>query len=270
MDLGQPSLYVLIGAAGSGKSRIAAAFPARWRLELDACRERVADRRGDQASTPDAVRVFDTVLAGRLARHLPTVVDSTNTEERHRAGLVERAHAHRMPAVAIVASTPLEVCQARQDARPADRRVPPGTVARQHQGVPGTRQLRAEGFDEVHDAAELDLMGLLLARSTDAGPDPLADVRTFFGDGLAAVFAWDTGGETGTFAVAGQEITVRQRDDGDPFDHHWQARTACPDGCPGPAWVKVTGPADLLDVYKGGRPDDVWCEGIAATCGTEG
>jgi hypothetical protein len=30
-------------AAGSGKTRIAAAFPRSWRLSLDDCRERVAD-----------------------------------------------------------------------------------------------------------------------------------------------------------------------------------------------------------------------------------
>ncbi|MER6736523.1 hypothetical protein [Streptomyces puniciscabiei] len=47
-----PALYVLIGAAGSGKTRIATAFPRTWRLSLDDCRERVADDPGLQDSTP--------------------------------------------------------------------------------------------------------------------------------------------------------------------------------------------------------------------------
>lgn len=42
LPLPEPALYVIIGAAGSGKTHIAAAFPRSWRLSLDACRARVA------------------------------------------------------------------------------------------------------------------------------------------------------------------------------------------------------------------------------------
>ncbi|MFI7501843.1 hypothetical protein ACIBVL_25840 [Streptomyces sp. NPDC049687] len=43
LGLPTPGLYLTIGAARSGKTRIATAFPRTWRLSLDDCRERVAD-----------------------------------------------------------------------------------------------------------------------------------------------------------------------------------------------------------------------------------
>jgi hypothetical protein len=46
---------------------------------------------------------------------------------------------------------------------------------------------------------------------------------------------------------------------GDPYDHHWQARTICPD-CEGRGWAKVTDAEDLLDVYNSQAPEEVWCD----------
>ncbi|MGW3563579.1 AAA family ATPase [Streptomyces sp. NPDC000941] len=255
LPLPEAGVYVIIGAAGSGKTRIAAAFPRSWRLSLDACRARVAGNAGLQSATPAAVRVFNAALAGRLEHLLPTVIDATNAEEAVRAGLIARAHSHGLPAVAIVARTSLSVCQARQAQRPDHLQVPPNSVAWQHQGVPSAQQLLDEGFDQVHDADSLDLMRMLLERSAATGLDPLADVRATFGPDLAAVFAFDTGSEDsrGTFTVAERTITVRWSDEGDPFDHHWQARLdgeTCP-VCGRGLWARVTDARDLLHVYTG-------------------
>ncbi|AXK34662.1 ATP-binding protein [Streptomyces armeniacus] len=264
LGLPEPGLYVLIGPAGSGKTNIAAAFPRTWRLSLDDFREQVADDAGAQASTRDAVAVFDAALSGRLARRLPTLVDSTNTELAVRARLLERAHRHGMLAVAIAVRTPLETCQERQNARPANRQVPTETIAWQRAGVPFAEQLLSEGFDEVRDAADLDLLHLLLARSVAAGFDPLAEVRAAFGPDLARAFAFDSdsSGSTGAFTVAGRQLAVRWSEDGDVFDHHWQARLdsePCED-CGSPVWVKVNGARDLLDVYRGQAPDEPFCQ----------
>lgn len=264
LPLPDPALYVLIGAAGSGKTRIATAFPRSWRLSLDVCRARVADDAGSQEATPAALAVFVEVLAGRLERQLPTVIDTTSSTERHvRAGLIEQAHRHRTPAVAIVARTPLADCQARQAARPENLQVPPHVIEQQHQGVPSTEQLLGEGFHQVHDADRLDLMRLLLERSAAAGLDTLVDVRATFGPDLAAVFAFDPDSEDsrGAFTIAGRTLAVRWSDDGDPFDHHWQARLDrdnCP-ACDRALWVRVTGAQDLLDAYTGRLPDDPLC-----------
>lgn len=258
-----PALLVLVGPGGAGKSRVAKAFPPGWRLELDAMRQAVSDCGGNQSSTPDALAVFHPMLEGRLRRRLPVVVDATSTRRADRTSLLDRARAHGMPAVAIVVRTPLATCQTRQQVRPPTRQVPDDVIVQQHAGTPSVEQLHEEGFAAAHYADRLDLMRLLLQRSTAAGPDPLADVRARFGADLADVFAWhdDSDFVTGAFAVAGREVTVRWWAEGDPYEHHWQARTECPEGCPGPAWVRVTGAADLLDVYGGGLPDEPWCDG---------
>ncbi len=50
-----PSLVVLIGAAGAGKSTWASTWPATQVLELDHFRALVSDDAGDQEATDDAV-----------------------------------------------------------------------------------------------------------------------------------------------------------------------------------------------------------------------
>ncbi|WP_162467247.1 ATP-binding protein [Streptomyces cavernae] len=261
-----PLLLAMIGAAGSGKSRVARAFPADWRLELDNYRWQATGSPGDQTATPIASVVFREFLDARLTRKLPVLADSTNSERDVRAYLLRRARHWGMTTVAIVFRVPVEECLARQETRTETKQVPPDAVTRQAVGVPTPDQLIDEGFHHAYYADELDLLGLLLSRSATADPDPLADVRRTFGEDLAAVFAWHHGREhgfaTGTFAVADREMTVRWMDDGDPYDHHWQARLneACTDGCPGPTWVKVTDAADLQDVYLGGAPDEPWCD----------
>jgi predicted kinase len=262
-----PFLLALIGAAGSGKSRVARAFPLDWRLELDNYRWQATGSPGDQTANPIASVVFRELLDARLARNLPVLADSTNSERVVRAYLLQRARHWRMNTVAIVFRVPVEECLARQEARTKAKQVPPDAVTRQAAGVPTPDQLIDEGFDYAYYADELDLLGLLLCRSATADPDPLADVRRTFGEDLAAVFAWhherEHGFATGTFAVAGREITVRWMDDGDPFDHQWQARLneSCTGGCPGLQWVKVSDAADLQCVYLGGAPDEPWCDG---------
>ncbi|WP_329028205.1 AAA family ATPase [Streptomyces sp. NBC_00690] len=111
-------------------------------LSPDGCRARVAGYAGDQAATAPALTVFHAVLAGRLGNRLPTVVDATST---HRIALVDRARAHKMPAVALLVSTPLTVCQARQHVRPPARQVPDDVIARQHQNIPAHAELLREG-----------------------------------------------------------------------------------------------------------------------------
>jgi predicted kinase len=264
LRLPEPALYVLIGAAGSGKSSVAAAFPTEWRLSLDDCRARVSDDAGDQAATAPALAVFQATLAGRLARRLPTIVDATSTHEPHRIALVDRARAHRVPAVALVVRTPLALCQARQHTRPPARQVPPDVVARQHQDIPYTAELLREGFAQAHDVTGLDLLRLLLERTAaDGGPAGLrAEFRADFGDDLAAAVSPHPVPGHLLLAVAGRELHLRRQDDGDPFDHGWQARLRepCPDGCDGALWTRVTGPADLLAVHLGGAPDETVCD----------
>ncbi|GAA2264726.1 hypothetical protein GCM10010232_66100 [Streptomyces amakusaensis] len=269
LRLPEPALYVLIGAAGAGKTAVTAAFPAEWRLSLDDCRARVSGCAGDQGSTPAALAVFHAVLAGRLARRLPTVVDATSTHHAHRIALVDRARTHKVPAVALVVRTPLTVCQDRQQGRPPARQVPADVIAHQHQNIPSPETLRQEGFAQVHDVTGLDLLRMLLERTSAANTpagDLRAEFRAAFGDDLAAAVSPHPAPGHLLLAVAGRELLLRQQDDGDPFDHGWEARLpeSCPDCGDRALWTRVTGPADLLSVHLGGDPDEARCD----TCET--
>lgn len=264
MYLPDSPLVALIGASGAGKSRVAAAFPPGWRLELDAFRAMLAGTPGDQTATPSAVEMLRLALDGRLSRRLPTLVDSTASTLQARELLLDRAHVWDVPTVAIAVRTPLAECLARQADRPADKQVPAEAIEFQDAGVPTRAQLLAEGWGQVHDAADLDLLRMVLERTVDAGLDPLTEVRACFGEALASVFSYDLDTDSsydGTFAIAGREITVGWSDAGDPWERHWQARI---DGetceCGGALWVKVTGPRDLLAVYRGGWPHAPVCE----------
>ena len=146
-----PTLVVLIGSAGSGKSTVAGGWePATQVVELDQLRAVVSDNAGDQSATGAAVAVQSAILEARLGRGLACVVDSTNCEERVRIELVQVARRHRALPVALVMVTPLEVCLERNASRPALRRVPEPVVRTQHAAATAARKrLHEEGFDLV-------------------------------------------------------------------------------------------------------------------------
>ena len=154
------AMIVLVGASGSGKSTLAARlFASAEVLSSDAFRAVVAGDEADQSASADAFALLHTALAARLERGQLTVVDATNVEEWGRRQLLDIAARWRRPAVALVLDLPLEVCLARNLARPG-RRVPPAAVRRQHRELRASlANLAGEGFaavDVVTDAEELD------------------------------------------------------------------------------------------------------------------
>ncbi|MDP9271603.1 MAG: AAA family ATPase [Chloroflexota bacterium] len=151
------AMVVLVGVAGSGKSTLAARlFTPTEVLSSDAFRAIVAGDEADQSATEDAFALLHAALAARLKRGRLTVVDATNVEEWGRRRLLDVAARWRRPAVAIVLDLPLEVCLARNLARPA-RRVPAPAVRRQlrelHRSLP---TLAEEGFSAVHGLSTAD------------------------------------------------------------------------------------------------------------------
>ena len=258
--LGKPALYAMVGASGSGKSTIARAFPPAWRLELDALRATASDSPGDQTATPAAVAAFRALLDARLERGLPVLADNTNTRPAARAHLLQRARAFGMPSVAIRVPTDLKTCLARQAGRSPDKQVPSHAVTEQHAALPSREQLLAEGWEHVHDAADLDLLHLALQRAADAAAekDPLGEIRAIFGDDLAAAFAY-TDREHGRIAIAGRSIELRHSG-GEPYDRPWQARL--PDercDCGGDLWVPAGDAAELFAAYHGESDDEAVC-----------
>ena len=193
--LPEPSLVLLVGASGSGKSTFARAhFRPTEAVSSDICRALVADDENDQTATKDAFAVLHFIAARRLAAGRLTVVDATNTQPEARAPLVALAREHHCPPVAIVFNLPERVCHERNATRP-ERAFGPHVVRNQ------TRQLRRslaglrrEGFHAVTvldspeeiAAVTIERRPLPPNRRHDHGPfDIIGDVHGCFAELIA-------------------------------------------------------------------------------------
>jgi protein phosphatase len=145
-----PSLVLLVGASGSGKTTFAARhFAATEVLASDTFRAMVADDERDMAATADAFELLHAVAAKRLAGGRLTVVDATNVQPEARQPLVALAHRNGLVAMAIVFDLPERLCLERNAAREG-RRVPPRVVRGQHRLLRRSLgQLAAEGLGRV-------------------------------------------------------------------------------------------------------------------------
>jgi protein phosphatase len=187
IDLPEPSLVVLVGASGSGKSSFAARhFAPTEVISSDFCRGLVADDENDQAATQDAFDVLNFIAAKRLAKPRLTVIDATNVQRSARKPLLQLAREHDLFAVAIVLDLPESVCLERNRAR-TDRDFGAHVVRRQRSGLKGAaKKLRREGFHRVWvlesveevEALEIRRTPLWTDRRAERGPfDLIGDVH---------------------------------------------------------------------------------------------
>jgi predicted kinase len=162
IELPDPCLVVLVGAAGAGKSTLAARlFPEADVLSSDTFRELVSGDPADQRVTKVAFSILHRELDRRLASGRTTVIDATNVTGFARRSLTKRAQRHGVPAVAIVLDLEPTLVQARNATRPG-RIVPIEAVANQLASL--ARSIRRdewehEGFARIHvirTPAELD------------------------------------------------------------------------------------------------------------------
>jgi predicted kinase len=155
--LPNPSLVVLIGASGAGKSSFARAnFSPYEILSSDAFRLLVANDESDQSASGDAFALLYEVAGMRLRRRLLTVADATSVERRSRAALTAIAERHELPAVAIVFDLPEAECLAHNAAR-ATRNVEEAIVREQLVALAASRAtIGLERFAAVHTLASAD------------------------------------------------------------------------------------------------------------------
>jgi predicted kinase len=168
-----PSIVVLVGPAGCGKSTFAAQhFSPAEVLSSDAFRELVAGDAADQGASPAAFSLLRHALDERAKRRRLTVVDATNLTRRERRRFLAVARRYALPSIAVAVDLPLEVCRQRATER-ADRVVTPAVVERQHAAL--KRQLDAigdEGFDEVAILRSVDEVDGAAVRRDPVAPTP--------------------------------------------------------------------------------------------------
>jgi len=155
LELPPDALVLLIGAAGCGKSTLAARlFGPDEILSSDAFRAAVSGDPADQSATREAFRRLHTVLDSRLAAGELTVVDATNVQGWARRPLLAAAARHGRPTVGIVLALPLDLTLERNAGR-SRTPVPDAAVRRQDTDLRRSLLvLPNEGFAAVVTLAE--------------------------------------------------------------------------------------------------------------------
>jgi predicted kinase len=167
-----PSLVLLVGASGSGKTTFAARhFAPTEVLASDTFRAMVADDERDMSATADAFELLHAVAAKRLAAGRLTVVDATNVQPEARRPLIALARLHGRVPVAIVFDLPERLCLERNAAR-GGRHVPPRVVRGQHALLRRSLgRLAEEGFGRVvvlHTPEEVETVTIARERAEGA------------------------------------------------------------------------------------------------------
>jgi predicted kinase len=131
IQLPDPCLVVLVGAAGAGKSTFAARhFAPEEVLSSDTYRGYVGGDPEDQRATRSAFVALHRAAGSRLARGRLAVIDATSVRPAARSALLRLAAAAGVPAIAIVLDLPPDLVLGRNRLRTAGV-VPEDVVVRQ-------------------------------------------------------------------------------------------------------------------------------------------
>lgn len=148
-----PSLVVLIGPAGAGKSTFAQRrFAGDEIVSSDALRAVIAGDAADRSRDGAVFAALHRAVAGRLLTGRLTLVDATNLDQRARRDLLRLAADAALPAIAIVLAVGRDEAIGRDAGRPG-RRVGEDVVVAQHDRMTrllATDRLRGEGFAAIH------------------------------------------------------------------------------------------------------------------------
>ncbi len=151
LSLPEPSLILLMGASGSGKSTFAQRhFLPTEIVSSDRCRGMVSDDENDQSATGAAFELLHAIVGIRLRQGRMTVVDATNLRAEDRKALKAIAKEHDSLTLALLFDTPRDVCLSR-NAQRQDRDMDPRVVLR-HISLfnKGCREVKNERYHRVY------------------------------------------------------------------------------------------------------------------------
>lgn len=144
-----PSLVVLCGPAGSGKTTFATRhFPQTAIVSSDRCRAMLCDDERNMAVSAEAFELFHTIIDRRLRLGRLAVADSTALKPEARRALIEIARRHAVPVTLLVFDVPEERCYFHDTLR--ERRVGRTVISQHVEQLQETRRtIPDEGFDIV-------------------------------------------------------------------------------------------------------------------------
>ncbi|MGH9836471.1 MAG: AAA family ATPase [Blastocatellia bacterium] len=165
LQIPDPSLILLIGSSGAGKSTFAARhFKPTEIVSSDRCRAAICDDENDQSVNYAAFGLLRHITRARLSLRRLTVIDATNLETRARRGLLRVAGIYQIPAVAIAFNVPLEKCLEQNLTRTG--RVVKDEVLSYHaaQFERAISRLDREGYAQIHRLDETNVNDVVVDR----------------------------------------------------------------------------------------------------------
>jgi protein phosphatase len=168
IEIPDPSLILLIGSSGAGKSTFAARhFMETEVVSSDRCRALICDDESDQNVNRAVFSLLHHIIRARSSSRRTTVVDATNLEFRSRRSLLRIAVQYRLPAVAIAFKLSLETCL-RQNRSRLERQVYEEVLARHSRLFDeALRSLNSEGFDRIYLLDEMNVGDARVERVRD-------------------------------------------------------------------------------------------------------
>ena len=145
-----PTLYIMVGIQGSGKSSYAKELAKLENCEIHSTDAVRVELYGDQLNSPNDKLVFRTVrerIKADLELGKNVICDACNVTKSKRASFLNEIHKVKCKKVAVVVSCDVKTCIERNDARPDNCRVPKVSIytAAKRYEEPSID----EGFDEI-------------------------------------------------------------------------------------------------------------------------
>lgn len=146
----KPSLYVMCGLSGSGKSTITKEYhekiPGSVIISSDEIREELCDgNRADQSKNDEVFRVFHDRIRKNLEKHKSVIVDATNITMKSRRAILGKVNGLNINKICLIVPKPYEQCLV--DNKQREWPVPDDVI--EHQRSRFQIPFKEEGWTEI-------------------------------------------------------------------------------------------------------------------------